>query len=97
MDKIECDPIHSICLFQWQISNEDVNSFSEGLALVNNDRKYGYIDTTGKLLIPMKFTHIESDAEYAEDHSFNNDKAVIFDTKGKEFCINKQGNKVDCK
>lgn len=74
-----------------------VRSFSEGLALVSNGNKYGYIDTTGKLVIPMKFTMAETDNEYAEDHRFNKGKAVIFDKKGKPFCINKQGKTVACK
>lgn len=75
----------------------DVRSFSDGLALVGNQNKFGYIDTTGKLVIPMKFNIIDSDNEYAEDHSFKNGKAVIFDKSGKAFCINKSGDRISCK
>src|SRR4029077_13070084 len=53
-----------------------VDSFSEGLAAVNigqtripniglipNPGKWGYIDKTGKLAIPLKFTHAEDFSE----------------------------------
>ncbi len=37
-----------------------VESFSEGLALVKQNNKYGYIDTTGHLKIPIQFDEAES-------------------------------------
>jgi len=33
-----------------------VDDFSEGLALVKSNDKFGYIDTTGDLVIPLKYT-----------------------------------------
>jgi len=34
---------------------EDVGAFSEGLAVVRVRKKFGYIDTTGRLVIPLQF------------------------------------------
>lgn len=35
---------------------EYASTFSEGLACVSDGEKYGFIDTTGKLVIPMKYS-----------------------------------------
>jgi hypothetical protein len=36
---------------------EDVHYFSEGLALVKQRDKYGFIDGSGKVVIPLQFTN----------------------------------------
>lgn len=44
------------------------NVFSEGLASVSDGKKYGFIDTTGKLVIPMKYDMLgESKSEMSDD------------------------------
>lgn len=80
---------------------EQVNDFADGLAAVfdfeqNSDNmKYGYIDKTGKLIIPMNFTRV-----YWEDNEgkidFKNGYALVNDSEGREFCINTKGKEAEC-
>lgn len=83
------------------LAYETVSDFSDGLAAVfnyeeNSDNlKYGYIDKTGKLVIPMQFTKAYwDDSEGLID--FNNGIAVVNDTEGRTFCINKKGKETQC-
>lgn len=80
---------------------EQVNDFSSGLAAVfsykeNSDNmKYGYIDKTGQLVIPMNFTRIFwQDSEGKID--FKNGYAIVNDDEGEEFCIDTKGKKAEC-
>ena len=80
---------------------EQVNDFSNGLAAVfsfeeNSDNmKYGYIDKTGKLVIPMNFTRAYwEDSEGKID--FKNGYALVNDSEGREFCINTKGKEAEC-
>ena len=80
---------------------EKVNDFSNGLAAVfsfeeNSDNmKYGYIDKTGKLVIPMNFTRAYwEDSEGKID--FKNGYALVNDSEGREFCINTKGKEAEC-
>jgi len=80
---------------------EMVNDFSDGLAAVfsyeeNSDNlKYGYIDKTGKLVIPMQFIKAYwDDSEGIID--FNNAIAVVNGKEGRTFCIDKKGSETQC-
>ncbi len=81
-----------------------VGIFSEGLAPVysyvsNNDDnlKFGYINKTGKLVIPMNFSKPYGGKYDDQEHSFKNGKAYVMNFKGNSFCIDKIGKKVNCK
>lgn len=83
------------------LAYETVSDFSDGLAAVfsyeeNSDNlKYGYIDKTGKLVIPMQFTKVYwDDSEGLID--FNNGIAVVNDKEGRTFCIDKKGKETQC-
>ena len=69
-----------------------IAEFSEGLATVlNKSDVYGFIDRTGKLVIPYKY-HAEYDGSSSP---FSNGKAYVTDKQG-AYCINKKGTKVKC-
>lgn len=83
------------------LAYEMVNDFSDGLAAVfsyeeNSDNlEYGYIDKTGKIVIPMQFTKAYwDDTEGLID--FNNGIAVVNDKEGRTFCIDKKGKETQC-
>ena len=83
------------------LAYETVSDFSDGLAAVfnyeeNSDNlEYGYIDKTGKLVIPMQFTKVYwDDTEGLID--FNNGIAVVNDKEGRTFCIDKKGSETQC-
>ena len=83
------------------LAYEMVNDFSDGLAAVfsyeeNSDNlEYGYIDKTGKIVIPMQFTKAYwGDTEGLID--FNNGIAVVNDKEGRTFCIDKKGSETQC-
>lgn len=83
------------------LAYEMVNDFSDGLAAVfsyeeNSDNlEYGYIDKTGKLVVPMQFIKA-----YWDDTegliNFNNGIAVVNDKEGRTFCIDKKGSETQC-
>lgn len=63
---------------------EDIDYFSEGLAAVDNRRgKFGYIDTTGKLVIKLKFDFASefknglARVEIGEKSGYINKKGVL--------------------
>jgi len=63
---------------------EEVGEFSEGLAWVRPfSRKFGYIDTSGKMIIKPKF-------EAAENFAHGLARVAVF---GKENIVDPHGNK----
>lgn len=62
-----------------------VSCLEDGLSLVKKDNKYGYIDSKGKLVIPLKFDKAES---------FKDGYAKV-EQNGKSFRINQSGTKVN--
>ncbi|HLW31904.1 MAG TPA: WG repeat-containing protein [Aequorivita sp.] len=44
-------------IYQWL---EHVYNFSEGMAAMAQNRKYGFVDTTGKVVVPFKYDKVES-------------------------------------
>lgn len=85
-----------------------MGDYSEGLApvflsgtpLENSDEitgKFGYIDKTGKVVIPIQ--HTMSFYEYIDLPSFHNGKVKVEKWDGEKdnsYCINKTGKKVTC-
>lgn len=59
-----------------------VNHFSEGLAAVEQNGKWGYIDKTGKTVIPLKYQYA-SGFMYGVAIVNMNDKLGLIDKKGK--------------
>lgn len=68
---------------------DDVKAFSEGYAAVRKNDKWGYIDSTGKEIIPL---------QYEKAFTFNQGLAEVqkIDEKGNKLCgiIDKEGNTV---
>ena len=64
--------------------------FSEGLAAVEKDGLVGFIDETGKLVIPFQFPYVEY-----RDYVFENGTACIPDRWGGYDYIDRQGKYVD--
>ena len=63
---------------------EDAKAFSDGLAGVQKDGKYGYIDKEGKVIIPF---------EYDDAKSFSEGLAAV-KKDGKYGFVDKEGNEV---
>lgn len=63
---------------------EDADSFSQGLAAVKKDGKYGVIDTQNNVVIPFEYTRITS---------YSNGLAVAV-KDGRAFCIDRYGKEV---
>ena len=71
---------------KWEWDNEWYNEFKEDLLVVYNDsQKYGYIDKTGKEVIPCKWA-------YAWNFSLG--MAIVFDENDKCGFIDKTGKLV---
>jgi hypothetical protein len=51
------------CKFITDAVYDDAYSFSNGMAPVAKQEKYGYIDTTGSLVIPLNFNNARSFSE----------------------------------
>ncbi|MEI9810748.1 MAG: WG repeat-containing protein [Bacteroidota bacterium] len=68
-----------------------MQKFSEGLAAVglrdtpDSDLKYGYIDKTGKVIIPI---------QYSSAFAFKNGRARV-GLKGKSILLDKQGKTIE--
>lgn len=80
-------------------SFDEVRPFSEGLAGVRINNKWGFLNLGGELVIPFNFSNSEEtqNAENASMFVFNQDKAWIGTLKnGTKICIGTQGNVVDC-
>lgn len=82
-------------------SFDEVRPFSEGLAGVRVDNKWGFISLGGELVVPFRF---DSDAVIGKDKYkgvpafvFKEGKAWIGSLKnGAKMCINKEGTNVNC-
>lgn len=62
-----------------------VSCLSEGLAWVQKDGKYGFINKAGKIIVPL---------QYDDVGAFYEGLAWVY-KDGEEFYINKQGQRVD--
>ncbi|AEV31783.1 hypothetical protein Oweho_0770 [Owenweeksia hongkongensis DSM 17368] len=64
-----------------------LKGFSDGLAGIGKDKKWGYIGTDGKIAIPLKYDNI---SPFDNGHAIVelNDKYMVIDTKGNETPIN---------
>ena len=61
-----------------------MGGFSEGLAYVSEDYQfYGYIDKTGRLVIPMDFKEAGNFENGKADVTTENNKAAVIDKTGK--------------
>ncbi len=60
---------------------DSVHSFSEGLAIVEKDGKYGYIDKKGNVVIPIQY-EMASDFSDGEAHVNYGDTSFSIDLKG---------------
>ena len=59
--------------------------FREGLAAVQRNGKWGFIDQKGNEIIPPKFDRI--------DHVFSGGRAIIYDKESKKsYFIDREGN-----
>lgn len=59
---------NNFCWVYRNISNfnftyDDANNFSEGLARVRLNNKYGFIDKQGKVIIPIKYDYVDTFSE----------------------------------
>ncbi len=71
---------------------EYVGHFSEGLAVVKKDGKIGFVDKSGELVIPLKWSNDDS---RLDDIKFHNGRCVIPKTKNtKAYLIDKKGNEL---
>ena len=68
---------------------DQVGNFSEGLAIVKKDKKVGYINQTGKLVIDLLYFGAVDPTETTRD--FSEGLAVISDSSGKYGFINHSG------
>ena len=59
--------------------------FREGLANVYDGRRWGYIDTTGKYVIPPRFLY---------PANFRNGRAFVVDGSGRRYLIDRVGNPI---
>lgn len=79
---------------------DEVDWFSEGLAAVKINNKYGYINTQGKLVIPAKFRSAGRFRKgYLPDEKKQGGDSILFAgasiaTDGFEICINSKGNRM---
>lgn len=65
--------------------------FSEGLGAVIKDNKLGFINTSGKVIIPFKF-HFNPLSDVKVDYLFKNGICAVMDITGKMGLINKKGD-----
>lgn len=85
-------------------SFDEVKPFSEGLAAVRIDNKWGFLSLGGKLVIPFRFDKNEvsaasqnSDSVYSSPLLFIQGKAWIGNQKdGTKMCIDKSGTSISC-
>lgn len=75
---------------------EDACGFAEGVALVRQNGKYGFIDTTGKFVVPAKFDKIIDLTDYYHDYgtSYFPEGLAIVIQNGKWGFIDKEGKMV---
>ncbi|WP_462351775.1 WG repeat-containing protein [Capnocytophaga leadbetteri] len=70
-------PVQQAKKYDWK------DEYYEGLAMVKLDKKYGFIDKTGKEVIPIKYDDAESPSEGLAKVKLN-DKYGFIDKTGKE-------------
>lgn len=70
-------PVQQTKKYDWK------DEYYEGLAMVKLDKKYGFIDKTGKEVIPIKYDDAESPSEGLAKVKLN-DKYGFIDKTGKE-------------
>ncbi len=82
-------------------SFDEVKPFSEGLAAVRIEDKWGFVNLGGELTIPFRF----DDNGLSKDNSDNNATAFVFKEgkawvgslqDGSKLCIDKEGTNVSC-
>ena len=84
-DVVEITPEFTAAVHQY----DELYPFSEGMAAVKKDGKYGYINTKGELVIPCQFG-------YASD--FIEGTAVVVKDDGMPYCIlNSDGRVIETK
>lgn len=67
------------------------DSFSEGLAVVERERKRGYVDQTGKIVIPLKFESVTGDfSEGLAIVALNHDDKIGYIDKTGNYVISPQ-------
>ena len=71
----------------------DTRDFSEELAAVFLNRKWGFVDKNGDVVIPFIYDG-DKDFFWDTEYVFKNGKANVKE-EGKWFYIDKQGNRVD--
>jgi WG containing repeat len=63
---------------------EDNKAFSGGLAAVSINKKWGFIDNTGKEIIPIQYTSVESFTPEGYASVVVNDRVTFIDKKGQK-------------
>ena len=63
---------------------DEAMTFSEGMAAVKQDGKWGFLDSTGKLVVPLKYT---------DAMSFHNNLAIVSNGSSYGF-IDKTGKEI---
>lgn len=67
------------------VQYDHIAPFSEGLAGASKDGKFGFVDTAGKFVVPLRY-----DGAY---HSFENGKVAV-SLDGRWFNIDKNSNRL---
>jgi hypothetical protein len=64
----------------------DVKGFSNGLVAINQGKKWGFMNTNGKILIPVKFDDV---TEFIDGYAVakNGEKYIVLNTIGEEFPV----------
>lgn len=64
----------------------DVKGFSNGLVAINQDKKWGFLNVSGKIAIPIKYDEV---TEFIDGYSVAKigGKFIVLNTKGEEFFV----------
>ncbi|MCQ2555925.1 MAG: WG repeat-containing protein, partial [Clostridia bacterium] len=68
---------------------DEIQNFSEGIAIVKLGELYGCVDTTGKEIVPCKYKRIETFSDGMAVVVIDNRKCGYIDKTGKEILLNK--------
>jgi len=84
-------------VIKWHIEPQyfSVSNFSEGLAGVNINNKFGYIDKTNNLIIPAKFDGISAFKNGVAQVQIKKHSINPFKNEIETFCIDKNGKKTN--
>lgn len=82
-------------------SFDEVRPFSEGMAGVRVDSKWGFVNLGGELVVPFRFENsgVQAEDNYngAASFVFTDGKAWVGNLQnGRKLCINKEGTNVSC-